>query len=95
MRRVTRQKTVDYDVYIANDGTEFDNEQECIHHDKINEGTRMTCPRCGGSGYVNYRTETYFDGGMYGDHQYHTRETSDRCEKCKGKGYLEKKVSWE
>jgi len=95
MRRVIRQKLVDYEVYIANDGTEFDNEQECIHHDKIYEGSRKVCETCGGSGYVNHRTQRYFDGGMYGDHQWHDRETSDECPTCKGKGYLEKKISWE
>ena len=50
---------------------------------------------CKGEKYVNGHYEKYFDGGSMGDHQYHTRWTSDTCPKCKGKGYLEKKVTWE
>ena len=37
MHRETRQKTVEYTVHVADDGKKFDNEQDCIHHDKIND----------------------------------------------------------
>lgn len=95
MRRETRTKTVEYEVYVAKDGQEFSTMDECLHHEMILDGERMTCPACCGKGRVNERTEKYFDGGMYGDHEYHTYWTSDECPKCKGKGYLEKKTIWE
>lgn len=95
MRRETREKTVTYDVYVAKDGKEFSSIDECIGHEKMLDGERITCPECNGKGRVNERSERVFDGGLYGDHQYHTYWTSDKCEKCNGKGYLEKKITWE
>ena len=97
MKKVTRTKTVvqEYNVYIAKDGKEFTSEDECVHHEKMLDGTRIECPECHGKGRVNERAEQIYDGGLYGDHQYHTRWTSDKCPKCNGKGYLEKKVTWE
>ena len=95
MKVLVKQKVVDYNVYVAKDGTEFESEQACIDHEKILDGTRKVCPQCGGKRYVNERVEKYFDGGRYGDHQYHSRIESDVCPTCNGKGYLEKKVTWE
>lgn len=96
MKKVTRQKTVvqDYNVYIAKDGKEFTSEDECINYEKIQEGSRMVCPECKGKGRINEHTEQLFDGGMYGDHQYHTYWKSDECPRCKGKGYLDKVIDW-
>ena len=97
MRKVTRQRTVvqDYNVYIAKDGKEFTSESECENHEKIIDGTRKECPECKGTGRVNEHSEQVFDGGLYGDHQYHTYWTSDKCPRCGGKGYLEKVITWE
>lgn len=95
MKKVTRQKMVDYNVYIAKDGKEFPSEQECQDYEKILDGKRIVCPDCNGKGRVNEHSEQVFDGGLYGDHKYHTYWKSDPCPRCKGKGYLEKKVTWE
>ena len=91
----TRTVVQEYKVYVAKDGKEFTSEEECINHEKFIDGERITCSICGGKGRINERTERYFDGGMYGDHQYHSRVESDECPRCKGKGYLDKKVTWE
>lgn len=94
MKIVTRQRTVvqDYNVYIAKDGKEFTSESECINHEKILDGTRVVCPECKGKkGWQGKWIEPYehWDGPMGGYYEWNT------CPKCKGKGYLEKKVSWE
>lgn len=96
MRLETRQKMVGYNVYIAKDGKEFDNEDACRHHEMILDGTRKVCTRCDGKGYINSHYEEYLDSVVnWGDGQYHTRWVSDTCPECGGKGYLEKKVTWE
>lgn len=97
MKIVTRKKTVvqEYNVYIAEDGKEFKTYDECKDYDEKKRGNRITCPDCNGKGRVNEHSEQVFDGGLYGDHKYHTYWTSDPCPRCKGKGYLEKKLTWE
>lgn len=88
----TKQVTETYKVYIAKDGKEFHDEEDCIHHEKILDGTRIVCPRCNGDGYINGRyIEPYdhWEGKMGGYYD------CDKCPKCNGKGYLEKKVIWE
>ena len=52
MRIVKRQKTVEYDVYVAKDGQEFTSEELCIDHEKYLDGDKKICPSCGGKGYV-------------------------------------------
>lgn len=94
MKKVTRTRTVvqEYNVYIAKDGKEFTSEEECIHHEKILDGTRVECPNCHGKGgWQGKWIEPYqhWDGPMGGYYEWHT------CSKCNGKGYLEKKVTWE
>lgn len=90
MRKEVRQKTVDYVVYIADDGQEYTNKNDCIFHDKlINEKIKI-CEHCNGKGYFIEE---------YEDTNYHTGapETDTRkvyCDHCKGKGYLEKKTIW-
>lgn len=91
----TRTVVQEYKVYVAKDGVEFTSQEECINHEKFIDGERITCSNCGGRGRINERTERYFDGGMYGDHKYHSRVESDTCPICNGKGYLDKKVTWE
>ena len=92
MKEVTRQKTVDYKVYVAKDGQEFTSLEDCQHHEKILDGTRIVCPECHGDG--RYRTDyvpefEHWEGTMGGYWNYKT------CSKCGGKGWLEKKVTWE
>lgn len=92
METEIRTKTVKYKVYVAKDGKEFTSEDECINHEKILNGTRIICPSCGGKGgWRGKWIEPYdhWDGPMGGYYEHHT------CEKCKGKGYLDKKVTWE
>jgi hypothetical protein len=38
MKIVKRQKTVEYNVYIADDGKEFDNKKDCAFHDRLVHG---------------------------------------------------------
>ena len=92
METEVRTKTVKYKVYVAKDGKEFTSEDECVNHEKILDGTRIICPSCGGKGgWRGKWIEPYdhLDGPMGGYYEHHT------CEKCKGKGYLDKKVTWE
>ena len=94
MRTVQRTRTIkqNYNVYIAKDGKEFDSEDDCKHHEMMLDGTRIVCPDCNGKGQwrTNYVPEhDHWEGKMGGYWEYET------CKKCKGKGYLEKKVIWE
>lgn len=92
MRTETKQKLVDYKVYIAKDGQEFESEDSCKHHEMILDGTRIVCPQCKGKkGWQGKYIEPYdhWDGPMGGYYEWH------ECPKCGGKGYLEKKVTWE
>ena len=41
MKKITRQKMVDYNVYRAKDGKEFPSEQECLDYEKILDGKRI------------------------------------------------------
>ena len=94
MKQEVRTKTVkyNYNVYIAKDGKEFNTEDECIHHEMMLDGIRIVCPNCNGQGSwkTDYVPEyDHWDGTMGGYWNY------EKCPKCKGKGYLEKKVTWE
>lgn len=86
------KKTVDYDVFITNDGKEFTIKSQAEDHEKFLNGTRKKCSACDGRGRINYREEGYRDtwNMIEGRH-----EVSDPCHECHGKGYLEKKVTWE
>ena len=81
-----------YIVYIAKDGKEFESKEKCEDYEKILDGTRIVCPDCNGKGrwQTDYVPEyDHWDGKMGGYWNYKT------CDRCKGKGYLEKKVTWE
>ncbi len=83
---------VSYDVFITADGKEFTVKSQAEDHEKLLNGTRKVCTRCGGKGRVNFREESYRDtwNMIEGRH-----EVSDPCHECHGKGYLEKTVRWE
>ena len=88
----TKQVTQTYKVYVAKDGKEFDSENECKNYEMMLDGTRIVCPACQGKG--SWKTDyvepyDHWDGPMGGYWNYNT------CSRCKGKGYLEKKVTWE
>ena len=94
MKTVTRSKTVvqEYDVYIANDSTEFDSRSKCEDYELRQKGERITCPECHGKGYKLGRYVEAYDNYDIGHVEAHYEH--DTCEKCQGKGYLEKKVTW-
>jgi len=88
----TKQVTQTYKVYVAKDGKEFDSENECKNYEMMLDGTRIVCPDCQGKGRwkTDYVPEhDHWEGKMGGYWKYNT------CSRCKGKGYLEKKVTWE
>ena len=93
MKLENRTKTVEYKVYVAEDGKEFETEGECILYEKRLNGDVKDCPKCQGRGWVLVKVE---------DEDYHTgapivRTDSHTCELCNGKGYLERKtkIVWE
>lgn len=91
MKKVTRKKTIKYNVYIAKDGKEFKTSKECKHHEMILDGTRIVCPECHGKGTVAVveEYENYHTGAPEKTTIYPT------CTKCHGRGYLEKKVVYQ
>lgn len=95
MKKETRQRTVvqDYNVYIAKDGKEFSSEEECRHHEMMLDGTRIVCPECHGEKRFRGRFVPEYDnydiGHVDAHYEYET------CKRCGGKGYLEKKTTWE
>lgn len=91
MRTETRQKVVDYNVYIAKDGKEFTSKDKCEHHEKMLSGERKECPKCHGKRYINERIHKVLNELTY---EYEDVTSSDTCPMCDGKGYLEKTVTW-
>ena len=91
MKKEIRQKNINYEVFISDDGTEFDNEYDALHHDKIIKGEIKECPDCKGRGWniIESEYEDYHTGVIM------TTKDTYTCKTCKGKGYLEKKVIWE
>ena len=92
MKTVTKTKVVEYQVYIAKDGREFSDPDACTDYEKLLNGERKKCSKCGGTGHINYRTYKSLNELTY---QMEDVETSDVCPECKGKGYLEKVTKWE
>ena len=90
MKKETRTKTVEYEVYIAKDGKEFENEKECIFYEMKLNGEIIDCKHCNGRGYhiQDIIEEDYHTGAPY-----HTA-AQIKCEHCHGKGYLEKAIVW-
>lgn len=89
----TKMMPQSYKVYIAKDGKEYPSEKECMHHEKILDGTRIVCPECNGKGQVpeEFEYDNYHTGAPEKTTIYPT------CKRCNGKGYLEKKTKtiWE
>lgn len=38
MKQITKEKTTTYSVYVATDGTEFDNAEECLQYERSAQG---------------------------------------------------------
>jgi len=93
MRVEKRKKLVEveYNVYIAEDGKEFQNKDLCTDYEKRKEGTRITCPSCNGKGVV-----TVWTGSIVAywkpEAEHSGAPIETECERCKGKGYLDKHV---
>lgn len=91
-------ETIEVKRWISDDGKKFNSYDECYayeqHQKELKSGERKVCPRCHGEGRIDGHYEKYFDGGMYGDHQYHEEWTSKECPECGGKGYLKKETRW-
>ena len=98
MKEEKRTKMVpqEYLVFIAEDGKEFASKEECIIHEKIQKGTAKLCPDCKGKRHRNY-TVREFDPMWHPTEGYRHVEIEKYGEwpTGKGKGYLEKKVTWE
>ena len=91
MRIEKKSKTIYYNVYIANDGTEFENESQCIDYEKKKNGDRVKCSLCDGTGRISDGWHSVLNELTY---QYEDVEYSHTCSKCNGKGYLERKEIW-
>lgn len=94
----TEERTIKVTVYISDDGHECNSYEEAARRDedyrKRKDGSRRKCPHCGGTGRVNGHWENNFDGGMYGDHQYHDEYVDEKCKHCDGKGYQDAETVW-
>ncbi len=91
MKEETRTKTVEYKVYIAEDGKKFSKKTNCELHEKFLHGDAKECPECHGSSEACERIK---------DTNYHTGAPEVythfyKCPKCHGKGYLIKKIKTE
>jgi len=93
MKKEIRTKTVEYEVYVAKDGEEFETEKDCILYEKRLDGLIKDCEACNGTGEIRetYEDVDYHSGAPIELVRYRT------CPKCNGKGYLEKKLKevWE
>lgn len=93
MQTIIKQKLVDYEVYRSIDGKEFEYKSECEDHELRLSGLRKECPNCHGQGKFRGRFVPEYDnydiGHVDAHYEYET------CKTCNGKGYLDKKVSWE
>lgn len=98
MKEEKRTKMVpqEYLVFIAEDGKEFASKEECIIHEKIQKGTARVCPDCKGKKHRDYIVRE-FDPMWHPDEGYRNVERKEygECPTCKGKGYQEKKETWE
>lgn len=90
MRTEQRTKNIEYTVYIADDGVEYENEKDCKFHDRLVHDEIKTCDKCKGTGKISEEQwdENYHTGVPEKFTVYNT------CPCCKGKGYLEKKIVW-
>lgn len=93
MKKEIRQKTVDYEVFVSDDGKEYDNEEDAILHDRLLKGEIKECYNCHGKG----RTEEWHEWENYHTGAPERSIIHPTCNVCHGKGYLEKKIKevWE
>jgi RecJ-like exonuclease len=91
MKKEVRTKIISYNVFVADDGKEFEKEKDCKLHERKLKGEIKECPNCGGTGKTSEWDVC---------DNYHTGVPEKilchpTCRMCNGKGYLEKKVIWE
>lgn len=84
MKITKRQKTIEYEVYIAVDGKEFESMQECLDYEKTLK--KVTCNKCRGNGRVQGKFVEDFYNYDIGHIPAHYEW--DECKKCKGYGYI-------
>ena len=68
---------ISVEKYKAKDGKLFDTQTEVIDHELRLSGSRKTCPQCRGT-------------GKYGTYEQYS--IAEKCDNCKGKGYLDKEI---
>ena len=79
MKKVVRTKTIEYEVFISDDGVEFDNLQDALLHDRFVRGEIIVCPRCKGQKFRQYYR--WLDDG-------NKSIIDSLCDCCYGKGYI-------
>ena len=91
MRTEIKRRTVEYTMYVAKDGTEFEKKKDCILHEKMLNGDIIECPECHGKGTVaeEYEYDNYHTG------EPETMTIHPTCTKCNGRGYLEKTIVYQ
>ena len=74
MKKEIRQNIVEFEVFVSDDGKEFNTAEEAIFNDRLVSGEINICPVCGGMKYVKK---------MYNSIPVHVT-----CDHCKGYGYI-------
>jgi DnaJ-class molecular chaperone len=90
--------TVEKEVYYSDDGHRFESQSACENYERRKNGTRKSCDRCHGLGFLIDRfipeTKHHDSTGEWTSGGYH-----ETCPVCHGKGYLDKHVvtteSWD
>ena len=87
-----KRRQIEQTYYVAFDGKEFTDRNECEHYEAIQKGSRKTCANCNGTGEVT-KDNDYAGDGNWGSRT-GVKYWQEECEQCNGKGYLELKEVW-
>lgn len=87
-----KTRFVEQEYYVSFDGKEFTDKEECERHESLERGDIKTCPECKGVKTITKNND--MDGaGNYGSRD-GVSYWQEKCPKCSGRGYLEKKEVW-